>query len=332
MSSATDSIVALTSGEPSGVGLELAYRAWLELNQSQPFFIIADRRHLAERIGADHCIEIQQVKDCVSALNHGLPFLHLQFAGNAPAGQVQHENSKGVIDSIRWAVGLALNKEVAAVCTNPINKNVFKHCGENQYPGHTEFLAELCHVPLTVMLLAGKDLKVVPVSGHQALIDVPQAITRSRLYSVISLSLNSLKRDFKISHPVIYVAGLNPHAGEDGLFGEEEQHIIRPVIKMLQAEGIDINGPYSADTMFHEDVRKRYHLAICMYHDQALIPLKTLHFFNAVNVTLGLPIIRTSPDHGTALDIAGKSLARPDSLIEAIRLAGAHAKNRQSLV
>ena len=323
----TNPIIALTPGEPSGIGLEITYKAWRELGDSLSFFLIADKNHLDSRIGLEHCVEISNFHECTEAAAEGLPFFHFAFDEETIPGKVNPKNAKGILASIRFAVDLSLNNQVAAICTNPITKNVFGSTQSN-FLGHTEFLAHLCNVPFTAMMLAGKSLRVVPVSGHQPLANVPREVTKERLEKIIQLSHQSLSRDFGISNPKIYITGLNPHAGEEGLLGDEEKKVIFPVIEKFKDTGFNIHGPYSADTMFHESARSKYDLAICMYHDQALIPIKTLHFYDAVNFTLGLPIVRTSPDHGTALDISGKFIARPDSLVQALLMARDIAVNR----
>jgi 4-hydroxythreonine-4-phosphate dehydrogenase len=211
--------------------------------------------------------------------------------------------------------------DACALCTNPIHKKALKDGADFAYPGHTEYLAALTNVPRVVMMLASDTLLVVPTTIHIALADVPQTLTADLLADTIRITHAALIRDFKIPNPRLAVAGLNPHAGEGGVMGAEEITLITPTIKTLQAEGFNITGPHSADTLFHAKARAKYDVAICMYHDQALIPIKTLAFDEGVNITLGLPFIRTSPDHGTALDIAGKGIANPASLIAAIRLA-----------
>ncbi len=325
---ASDPIVALTSGEPAGVGLELSLAAWQELRFSQPFFIIADRNHLAARIGSHHFVEIASPRECRDAFTRNLPLLHQSFPEDAKPGYVRPENAPGVVRSIQTAARLATQGDVAAICTNPITKSVFRHAAGKDFSGHTEFLADLCDVPLTAMMLTCEDFRVVPVTGHMSLAEVPQALTLARLRAVIEICIDALKNDFGVSDPVINLAGLNPHAGEGGLFGTEEQTIMIPVIEEFNAKGITLQGPFSADTLFRDEMRERCDLILCMYHDQALIPIKTLFFHETVNVTLGLPIIRTSPDHGTALDIAGQFVANASSLTEAIRLAGQLARSR----
>jgi 4-hydroxythreonine-4-phosphate dehydrogenase len=250
------------------------------------------------------------------------------FSAANPAGQLVAQNAAGVISVIERAVGLALSGKVSAVCTSPIHKKALKDGANFAFPGHTEFLAHLAGDVPVVMMLACDVLRVVPATIHIALAEVPATLTASLLAQTLRLTHAGLIRDFGIANPRIAVAGLNPHAGEGGAMGHEEISLISPVIAALQAEGMSLTGPLSADTLFHARARATYDAAVCMYHDQALIPIKTLDFDGGVNVTLGLPFIRTSPDHGTALDIAGKGLARPDSMIAALRLAAKMAASR----
>ena len=322
MSEGNNSVIALTSGEPSGIGLELSIKAWQKLKGIQPFFLIADRNHLAALSNPCPIIEIHSPKECCQIFDQALPFLHYQFPSSNSLGEYNRENAYGVVGTIETAVKFALAGKVSGICTNPITKGVFRHAGKKEFSGHTEFIAKFCGIDFPVMMLSGNRLKTVPVTRHIPLSSVPRSITKDHLRQTIEICLVSLQNDFDISQPRIAVAGLNPHAGEGGLLGREELEIIEPVIKEFQRKGKKVQGPYSADTMYHKKARKTYDLAVSMFHDQALIPIKTLDFYKSVNVTLGLPIIRTSPDHGTAIDIAGKDIAKPDSLIEAILLAG----------
>lgn len=328
LSEGNSSVIALTSGEPSGVGLELALKAWQKLKGSNPFFLIADRSHINSLEQTCPVIEIQSPEYCLGAFDQALPFLHYQFPTSSTPGHYNPENASGVVGSIETAVQFALDKKIAGICTNPITKEVFHHAGRKDYSGHTEFIAHLCGKDCPVMMLAGRKLKVVPLTRHIPLRSVHQSISKELLKQALEISLQSLRKDFGLQQPRIAVSGLNPHAGEGGLLGLEEKEIIEPVIRDFQTKGENVQGPFSADTMFHKKFRKTYDLAVSMYHDQALIPIKTLDFYKSVNVTLGLPIVRTSPDHGTALDMAGKGKARADSLIEAIKLAGIIQRNR----
>ena len=320
--------IALTCGEPAGVGLELSVAAWRKLGDTLPFFLIADRRHLADVAGKTPLAEIQSPSETATAIKLGLPFLHHEFPEANTVGETSLSNAQSVIDVIERAVRLVTDGEASAVCTNPIHKKALKDGAGFAFPGHTEFLAHLGGVELSVMMLAAPELKVVPVTIHLPFSDVPKALTESLLEETLRVSDTALRQDFGLASPRIAVAGLNPHAGEGGAMGQEEIELITPVLRRLQGEGLNLVGPLSADTMFHAEARSGYDLAVCMYHDQALIPIKTLNFHGGTNITLGLPFIRTSPDHGTALDIAGKGLANPSSLIAALQQAAAIARRR----
>ncbi len=305
--------IALTCGDPAGVGPEIAAKANKALQGELSFFVIGDRRHFP------NCVEISDPRDAADA--NGLPLLHMNFAAPALAGSPDHANAAGVIASIETAVALAQAGQASAVCTLPISKQVLIEGAGFAHPGHTEFLAELGGVETSVMMLTAPELFVVPVTIHIALEDVKTTLTAALLEKTLRITRDALVRDFGLAAPRIAVAGLNPHAGEGGLMGREEIDLITPVLDDLRSQGFDIAGPLPADTMFHPPARAKYDVAVCMYHDQALIPIKTLNFSAGVNVTLGLPFIRTSPDHGTAFDIAGKGVADATSLIEALRRA-----------
>lgn len=311
--------LALSVGEPAGVGPELAARAWSELGAELPFFVIGDPAHLAGH-GAP-VVELTCAADASRACHNGLPVLPHAFAAPAIPGQPDPANAQGVIDVIARGVDLVMRGEASALTTGPIHKKALKDGADFAFPGHTEFLAHLAGVERVVMMLACPELRVVPVTIHIPVADVPTALTAELLRDTIHITEAALRRDFGIAAPRIAVAGLNPHAGEGGAMGHEELDMIGPVLEGLRAEGLKIAGPSSADTMFHARARKGYDVAIAMYHDQALIPIKTVDFAGGVNVTLGLPFIRTSPDHGTAFDIAGQGVADATSLIAALRLA-----------
>jgi len=285
--------IALTMGDPAGIGPEIAAAAMAALEGRIPIRFIADRATLAATVP-------------------GKPSSH-----NAPA----------VIRAIERGVELVRSGECSALVTNPIAKKVLIDAGFG-FPGHTEFLGHLTGAPRAVMMLAVEGLRVVPVTVHEPLAKVPALLTEDLIVETARITAAALTRDFGIASPRLALAGLNPHAGEGGAMGREEETVIRPAIARLQAEGLAVTGPHPADTLFHAAARARYDAALCMYHDQALIPLKTIDFDRGVNVTLGLPIIRTSPDHGTAFDIAGKGIANPASLIAAIELAAALAARR----
>ena len=310
--------IALSCGEPAGIGLELAEKAWTVLRDELPFFLIADPDHLPGSV--PHHI-IQSPSDAALAMATGLPILPHPFFGAATPGQPDPENAEGVIETIARGADLAMSGAASALCTLPIHKKALKDGADFPWPGHTEYLAYLGGVSRVVMMLASPQLRVVPTTIHIPLARVPAALTTDLLADTIRITANALTRQFAIARPRLAVAGLNPHAGEGGAMGHEDAQIIAPVIAEMVAEGFDVTGPWPADTMFHAAARTRYDVAICAYHDQALIPIKTLDFDRGVNVTLGLPFIRTSPDHGTAFDIAGQGIANPSSTIEALRLA-----------
>lgn len=321
----TPAPIALTCGEPAGVGPELAVKAWQELGTELPFFLIGDARHLPKDVSA---IEIADPAEAANAARHGIPLLAHPFAAAATAGIATPENAQGVIDVIKRGVELVQSGAASAICTGPIHKKALQDGAGFAFPGHTEFLAHMASAKQVVMMLASDQLRVVPVTIHIALADVPTALTADLLIENIRITHAALQRDFGIAAPRIAVAGLNPHAGEGGAMGRDEIEMITPALEQLRDQGLNIAGPMSADTMFHGPARARYDVAICMYHDQALIPIKTLDFDRGVNVTLGLPFIRTSPDHGTAFDIAGRGIAKPTSLIEALKMADRMARMR----
>lgn len=310
--------IALTCGEPAGVGPEIAARAWETLGARLPFFYIGDPRHLPS---GTPVVEIHAPADALHACASGLPVLRHDFPANNTWGQPDAANAPGVVEVIARAVKLVQEGQASAVCTLPINKHVLQSGAGFAYPGHTEYLAALGGVDRVVMMLASPELRVVPTTIHIALDQVAAELTPELLEETIWITHRALIQDFGVESPRIAVAGLNPHAGENGAMGRQELDMIIPLMDKLRAEGLAISGPMSADTMFHPAARARYDAAVCMYHDQALIPIKTLAFDSGVNVTLGLPFIRTSPDHGTAFDIAGKGIANPASTIAALEMA-----------
>ena len=317
--------VALTCGEPAGIGPEIAVAAWRALGTAVPFFLIGDPAHLPE--GTPHVV-IASPAEAEAASAQGLPVLHHAFAGPRTPGTPDPAQAQSVIDVIARGAGLVQSGQAVGLCTAPIHKQALQEGAGFAHPGHTEYLAHLAGVDRVVMMLASDRLRVVPATIHIPLCEVPQALTVDLLEQVIRITHAALIRDFGVAAPRLAVAGLNPHAGEGGRMGVEEIEVITPVLDRLRADGFDLRGPISADTMFHAAARNRYDAAIAMYHDQALIPIKTLDFDRGVNVTLGLPFIRTSPDHGTAFDIAGQGVANPASLIEALRMAQAMGQAR----
>ncbi|WP_374301074.1 4-hydroxythreonine-4-phosphate dehydrogenase PdxA [Paracoccus sp. (in: a-proteobacteria)] len=309
--------IILTCGEPAGVGPELAPQA---LASGVDFAWMGDPRHLH---AGTAFTEILLPNDPVPT-GH-LPVLRHDFAAPATPGRPDPANAAGVIAVIARAVDLVMGGQAAGICTLPISKQALKEGAGFAFPGHTEYLAHLAGDVPVAMMLASTTVtpacRVVPATIHIPLEDVPAALTDDVLEQAIRITHAAMIRDFGIVAPRLAVAGLNPHAGEGGTMGRQETDRIAPLLDRLRAQGFDLSGPLPADTMFHAPARTRYDAAICAYHDQALIPIKTLDFDGGVNVTLGLPFIRTSPDHGTAFDIAGKGLASPASTVAALRMA-----------
>jgi len=324
--------LAITMGEPAGISGELTCKAWKTASDNglQPFFAIDN---IARLKAIDPDLPIRQIHNPIEApevFQSALPILNIDLPAENIVGTLNPKNGGAVIGSIEKAVALSLSGEAAGVVTNPIHKAALYDIGFN-YPGHTEFVAALCANHETpIMMLAADELRVVPLTVHIPLAQVPLAITQELIFERLRIVNQSLKQDYKIASPRIAVCGLNPHAGEDGKIGLEDQEVIKPALHVLKSEGIDVSGPHPADTLFHAEARKNYDVAIGMYHDQALIPLKTLDFHGGVNITLGLSVVRTSPDHGTALDIAGQGIANPQSLINAIKKATEIAENRKA--
>jgi 4-hydroxythreonine-4-phosphate dehydrogenase len=320
-------------GDPAGIGGELTLKTWLRRRTSGPVFVALDDaerlRALAARLRLD--VPVRVVADAAEAkavFAEALAVVNVPLAAAAVPGVPDAANAKVVVGSIELATKLALEGVAGAVVTNPINKAALYQAGFS-YPGHTEFLADLTGAHgQQIMMLASPMLRVVPVTVHASLRDSIAMLTSEMIVAAARTTATALRRDFGLAAPRLAVAGLNPHAGEKGALGTEESTIVQPAIDVLRAEGIDVSGPWPPDTMFTAAARNRYDVAICMYHDQALIPLKTLDMDHGVNVTLGLPIVRTSPDHGTAYDIAGKGIADPTSLMAALDLAGSLARMR----
>ncbi|WP_305968442.1 MULTISPECIES: 4-hydroxythreonine-4-phosphate dehydrogenase PdxA [unclassified Mameliella] len=310
--------VALSCGEPAGIGPELAEAAWEALGSDLAFFWIGDPAHLPGKV--PHVV-LQDPAEAVTRCAEGLPVWPIEMPGPRVPGTPQAAHATGVIRSIEEGVQLVQSGAASALCTLPIHKQALAEGAGFAFPGHTEFLAHLAGADEVVMMLASDRLRVVPVTIHIAIANVPSALTPELLERRIRITHESLVTQFGIAAPRLAVAGLNPHAGEGGRMGKEDAGLIAPVLDRLRAEGMDLRGPLPGDTMFHDRARAGYDAAICMYHDQALIPIKTLDFDEGVNVTLGLPFVRTSPDHGTAFDIAGKGLANPSSTLAALRMA-----------
>jgi 4-hydroxythreonine-4-phosphate dehydrogenase len=325
--------LALTMGDPAGIGGELTLRAWLALRNSSRGFVVLDDPlrlgALARALSLDVPIANVTSPDA-GMFAEALPVLPIKLEATPQPGHPDKVNAKAVIASIERAASLCLRGAVGGMVTNPINKAALYDAGF-AYPGHTEFLAELTGAHgKQIMMLVSPSLRVVPVTVHASLRNSIAMLTTDAIVAAARTTAAALQHEFGIAQPRLAIAGLNPHAGEQGALGNEETTIIAPAIAALRAAGIDVSGPWPPDTMFTATARARYDVAICMYHDQALIPLKTLDMDHGVNVTLGLPIVRTSPDHGTAYDIAGKGIADPSSLIAAIELAGSLAERRSA--
>jgi 4-hydroxythreonine-4-phosphate dehydrogenase len=321
--------LALTSGEPAGIGPDITIKAWLRRNELKlpAFYLRGDPdllRHRAKAIGLElRLVEVRAEQAC-EAFADALPVVVTGDPATAQPGIPDGSSAEAAMVSIRQAVGDVIAGRASAVVTNPIAKSVLYRAGF-RHPGHTEYLAELAATdgrsPQPVMMLWSPALVVVPVTIHVSLREAIAQLSSELIVTTARIVVAALKARFGLANPRLAVSGLNPHAGEEGSLGTEDKTIVAPAIDILRGEGIAIRGPLPADTMFHEAARKTYDCAICMYHDQALIPIKTVAFEDAVNVTLGLPFIRTSPDHGTAFDIAGTGKANPASLIAALRLA-----------
>jgi 4-hydroxythreonine-4-phosphate dehydrogenase len=323
--------LVLTPGEPAGVGAEIALKAWRR--EDTPKFFLIDNPERVQRVGRlsglDIAIKvIDRPADTNRAFDEGLPILPCRLPLEAGPGQLGPATAPAVIGAIRDAVKMVTAGEASALVTNPIQKNTLHQAGF-PHPGHTEFLAELAGGARSVMLLASSELRVVPITIHEPISRVPQLLTQELIIDTARIVAASLARDFGIKTPRLAVAGLNPHAGEAGSIGTEDLTIITPALDRLRREGMTVEGPIAADSMFHAAARARYDAALCMYHDQALIPIKTLDFWGGVNVTIGMPFVRTSPDHGTALDLAGTGKANEESLVAALVMARDIARQRR---
>jgi 4-hydroxythreonine-4-phosphate dehydrogenase len=321
--------LALTLGEPAGIGPDVALTAWLQRREHNlpPFYLLGDPDFIAARarlLGLDIPIAVGQPADALGAFADAFPVVGTGHAVTAAPGRPDGSSAPAAIAAIRQAVADVEAGRASAIVTNPIAKSVLYRAGF-EHPGHTEFLAELAardgKTPMPVMMLWCPTLAVVPVTIHVSLREALEQLTSHLITATARIVVADLRARFGLKRPRLAISGLNPHAGEDGTLGDEEQTIIAQAITVLRNEGIDVRGPLPADTMFHPAARATYDCAICMYHDQALIPIKTIAFDDGVNVTLGLPFVRTSPDHGTAFDIAGTGRANPSSLIAALQLA-----------
>jgi 4-hydroxythreonine-4-phosphate dehydrogenase len=321
--------LAVSLGDPAGIGAEIIAKSWerRESHALPPFFAVGGISSVTAVWSGPVAI-IASPDQAAAAFAHALPVLHVGDGGSVEPGRPTAAGARTSLDSLEIAVGLTRSGAAAAVVTGPVSKSQLYDIGF-VHPGQTEFVAERCGIAATMvaMMLAGPTLRTVPVTTHIALAEVPAKLSTELIVTRGRTTIRGLRRQFGIARPRLAVAGLNPHAGENGALGREEIDIIGPAVERLQAEeDADVFGPLPADTMFHARARSGYDAALCMYHDQALIPLKALHFDEGVNITLGLPIVRTSPDHGTAFDIAGKNIAAPDATMAAIALAASCAR------
>ncbi len=322
--------LALTVGEPAGIGLDITIMAWLarEAEEIPPFIFVGDGEVLvrrAEAMGQRIRVIVASPADAPTVFAEAIPCMAEAPRLAGEPGQVDSGDTDAVVQSIRTSVAMVRSGDAAAVVTNPVQKKVLDAAGFG-FPGHTEYLGTLTkelfgHAATPVMMLAGPQLRVVPVTVHIPLAEVPARLTTELIVETGTIVARELFNRFGIARPRLALAGLNPHAGEDGMLGGEDEAVVRPAVEALVQAGIAASGPRSADALFHEQARESYDAALCMYHDQALIPIKTLAFDESVNVTLGLPFIRTSPDHGTALPLAGTGRARAASLIVALKMA-----------
>lgn len=335
--------LAVTMGDPAGIGIEITLAAWLSRieRQLQPFAVFGCARTIiwtAGVLGLDVPVQrIGSISETRQVFSNALPVVDIPAEQPVQFGQPSSSNAAAVIASIEQATALAARGTAGAIVTNPIAKHVLYDAGF-RYPGHTEYLGALAALQnprqtyTPVMMLCSDELRVVPLTVHVPLAAVPALINPPLILATCRILNQSLIRDFGVLRPRIAIAGLNPHAGERGSIGTEDETAVRPAIERLRQEGVRVTGPHSADTLFHAAARRTYDAVVAMYHDQALIPIKTLAFDRGVNVTLGLPFVRTSPDHGTAFDIAGQGVASTESLVQAIKLAGIMAQRRADAV
>lgn len=322
--------LAVSMGDPAGIGPEIIAKAWdaRELHRLPPFFAVGDVRAV-ERVWRGPVIRIETPADAAAAFGEALPVIAVADGGEITPGQPDVDGARCAIESLELAVGLTRSGAACALVTGPVSKAQLYRIGFT-YPGQTEFVAERCGIAKdnAVMMLAGPTLRVVPITTHVPLVEVVHHLSIELIVAKARVTARGLTRNFGIDRPRLAFAGFNPHAGEGGAIGREEIELIEPAVAQLVAEGIDAVGPFAADSMFHARARAGYDAVLCCYHDQALIPLKALHFDEGVNMTLGLPIVRTSPDHGTAFGIAGQDAAQPGAMIAAIAMAAAAAHRR----
>lgn len=320
--------LAVSLGDPAGIGPEVIAKAWERRNADgvPPFFAVGNC-HAVKAVWDGPIQTISDPAEATACFDDALPMFRIDGAGAIVPGQPDFDGAHSALDALELAVGLTRGGSASGLVTGPVSKTQLYQVGFT-HPGQTEFVAERCGVSseLIAMMLVGPTLRTVPVTTHITLRDVPSALTTDLIVYKGRAAARGLKRQFGMGNPRIAVAGLNPHAGENGALGREEIDIIAPAIERLREEGFDVTGPLAADTMFHTRARATYDAALCMYHDQALIPLKALHFDEGVNMTLGLPIVRTSPDHGTAFHLAGRNAAEPGAMIAALKTADAAAR------
>lgn len=328
----SDAPLAIALGDPAGIGPEIAVKAWMARldHDLPPFFVVGDQRSV-EAVWPGPVVRITSPGEAVDVYSRALPLMSVEDGGDITPGQPNLEGARCSLDSLEVATGLTRSGAASALVTGPVSKAQLYAVGFT-HPGQTEFVAERCGIAPenVVMMLAGPDLRVVPVTTHMPLAQVVASLSIDVITAKARTTVRSLQRNFGIANPRLAFAGLNPHAGENGALGTEEIDLIAPAIAELRSEGIDAIGPLAADTMFHARARADYDAAICLYHDQALIPLKTLYFDVGVNMTLGIPIIRTAPDHGTAFAIAGRNQAHPGAMIAAIKLASEAVMRRKA--
>ena len=322
--------LAVSMGDPAGIGPEITAKAWdaRRAHDLPPFVAVGDARAV-ERVWPGPVRVVTDLAQVAPTFAEALPVFQIEEAGDIVPGSPDVEGARCSLHALELAAGLARSGAARALVTGPVSKAQLYSIGFS-HPGQTEFVAERCGIAgaNAVMMLAGPGLRVVPITTHVPLAQVPALLSVELIVAKARVTARGLARDFGIAAPRLAFAGLNPHAGEGGAIGEEEVTIIAPAIALLRAEGIDAQGPFAADTLFHPRARAQYDVALCPYHDQALIPIKTLFFDEGVNMTLGLPIVRTSPDHGTAFGIAGQDRAHPGATIAAIAMAAAAADQR----
>lgn len=327
-----DAPLAVALGDPAGIGPEIVVKAWEARDREAlpPFFAVGDIRSI-ESIWTGPVKRIENPDEAAALFDQALPLLSVEDGGDIMPGDPNLEGARCSLDSLEVATGLTRSGAASALVTGPVSKAQLYAIGFT-HPGQTEFVAERCGISgdNVVMMLAGPDLRVVPVTTHMPLADVASHLSVDVIMAKARTTVRGLQRNFGIEHPRLAFAGFNPHAGEGGAIGTEEIEFIIPAIDMLRDEGVDAVGPLAADTLFHARARQTYDAVICLYHDQALIPLKTLYFDQGVNLTLGLPIVRTAPDHGTAFAIAGQGKAHPGAMIAAIRLAAEAVVRRKA--